>query len=103
VTFTDGEPKRAGLFELRSIPVTCDQGGTKAFVSTTNVVNVSQREFTYQFRLGPGENAQVGGKLNRRGDKATGVFRASGLDLDSDSTNCTTNGPRYWTATMASN
>lgn len=93
-----GKYTRAGVFELRKIPVKCDEGNTKARVSTQNAVDVTHREFTYKFGFGPGENARVSGKFNRKGNKATGVFRASGLDLDSDSTNCTTNGARDWTA-----
>jgi hypothetical protein len=94
----NGKYTRAGFFELTRIPVKCDQGNTRARVSTQNVVDVSHREFTYKFNFGPGENARVSGKFNRKGNKATGVFRASGLDLDSDSTDCTTNGARDWTA-----
>jgi hypothetical protein len=94
----NGKYTRAGNFELRRIPVKCDEGNTKARVSTSNVVDVVHREFTYKFNFAPGENARVSGKFNRKGNKAEGVFRASGLDLDSDSTNCTTNGARDWTA-----
>jgi hypothetical protein len=93
-----GKYTRAGLFELKRIPVKCDEGNTRARVSTGNVVDVTHREFTYKFNFPAGENARVSGKFNRKGNKATGVFRASGLDLDSDSTNCTTNGARDWTA-----
>jgi hypothetical protein len=95
----NGKYTRAGLFDLQRIPVKCDEGNTRARVRTSNVVDVTHREFTYKFNFGsPDEKARVSGKFNRKGNKATGVFRASGMDLDSDSTNCTTNGPRDWTA-----
>jgi hypothetical protein len=93
-----GKYTRAGLFDLDRIPVKCDQGNDKAFLSTGNAVDVSHREFTYKFQFGPGENARVSGKFNRKGNKATGIVRASGLDLAADATDCTTNGARDWTA-----
>ena len=69
-----GKYARAGLFDFDRIPVKCDEGNDKAFISTSNAVDVSNRKFEYQFGFS---------------DLAPG---------DTDSTNCTTTGPREWTA-----
>lgn len=99
----NGKYTRAGLFNLDRIPVNCDVGSNKAFISTQNVVDVSnKRKFSYKFTFG-GDNAdasaRVSGRFNRKGNKAEGVVNISKFAPGgTDSTNCTTDGPRDWTA-----
>jgi hypothetical protein len=95
-----GKYTRAGLFDFDRIPVKCDQGNDKAFISTQNVVDVKQRKFSYKFNFGDDGKARVSGKFNRKGNKAKGVVNISDFSPgDTSSTGCTTNGPRDWKAT----
>jgi hypothetical protein len=95
---SSGKYTKAGLFELKRVPMKCSGGvSTLGSFSTANSVNVSSRKFSYTFHLSSG-TAKVSGTFNVAGDKATGTFSASGVNFGSGHTNCTTNGSRTWKA-----
>jgi hypothetical protein len=90
---------KAGYFTIWQVPMKCG-GGTTALGSfdTSSTVNVSsRRKFSYTFHFSTGGTAKVNGKFNRSGSKATGTFKASGVNFSTHS-NCTTNGNRKWRA-----
>ena len=67
VKFRDGKPKLAGNFDVSGLLVTCDQGNTRRHISTSNVVSVTHRVFSYRFQ---GFKAKIYGKLNRKGNRS---------------------------------
>jgi len=87
VEFKHGKATRAGLFTLRHIPVTCDQGPGAVGYATQNVVNVKQRKFSYRFSFSVG-NANIKGKISRNGKEASGSTKYGPADPDSEHTNC---------------
>jgi hypothetical protein len=96
-----GKYTRAGLFELKGIPVKCNNGTTtRAHLSTSNAVDVTNRHFTYTFNFGPSDpaTAKVSGQFNRKGNKATGTFTLSHATYNANHQNCGTKGSRDWTA-----
>ena len=96
-----GKYTRAGYFELEHIPVKCDNGTTtRSHLSTSHIVNVTSRRFSYTFNFGPTDpaKAKVTGHFNRKGNKATGTFTLSGATYNSTHQNCGTRGARDWTA-----
>jgi hypothetical protein len=98
VQFNNGKPRLAGLFVLRQIPVTCDEGDTLAGYSTKNAVNVTnKRKFTYQFNFGQAGTARISGRISKNGKRASGVTTAN-IDLSPTDNNCTTGGPLRWNA-----
>jgi hypothetical protein len=98
VQFINGKPRAAGLFELRRVPVTCDEGDTLAGYSTDNGVNVTRkRKFTYQFNFGVAGTARISGRISRNGKRASGTTTFA-ADLNPTLNNCTTGGPRNWNA-----
>ncbi|MGH2926432.1 MAG: hypothetical protein ACRDK1_10735 [Solirubrobacterales bacterium] len=98
-TKSGGDFTKAGLFSFVRVPLNCSGGSsTLGSFSTNNSVNVSsRRKFSYVFHFSSGGTATVTGKFNQAGDKATGTFKASGVNF-STRTNCTTNGERDWRA-----
>jgi hypothetical protein len=98
VQFNNGKPRFAGLFELRQIPVSCDEGETLAGYTTDNVVNVTnKRKFTYRFNFGQAGTARISGRISKSGKRASGITTAN-VDLSPTDNNCTTGGPRRWNA-----
>jgi hypothetical protein len=98
VQFTHGKPKRAGLFELRNIPVTCDGGDRTVGYSTGNVVNVTRkRKFTYRFNFSFDGTARITGRISKSGKRASGTTAFTAAELPPE-TNCTTGGPLRWNA-----
>jgi hypothetical protein len=97
--FKHGKPKRAGHFDLGKMPVSCTGGDTTLIASTDNVVRVRKRKFHYDF-TGGGSDAVgiVRGKFNRKGNEASGTFKAEHVDLGGGFNDCTTDGQRGWTA-----
>jgi hypothetical protein len=93
---------RAGLFAFRKIPVRCRGGKTaKVFFSTDNAVDVKRRKFSYGFHFGSSGTGRVRGRFLGRGNRARGIVNVVSLDPNGprgDRKDCTTNGPRGWTA-----
>jgi|SRR6185295_1356240 len=88
----------AGLFSVKRVPVTCDEGDTKySHAPTENAVHIKHRRFHYDFATGTAV-ARITGRFNRRFSKARGKFRVADVDVDKSFTNCTTSDSRRWTA-----
>ena len=77
-----GKYTRAGLFELKRIPLKCDGGTTtKGHFNTSKAVDVTHRSFHYNFNFGADGTARIAGHFNRKGNKATGTFNVPSVDF----------------------
>ena len=97
-----GKYTRAGVFESREDPGEVRQRhDDEGHLSTNNVVDVTNRHFTYTFSFGSGDpaKAKVSGHFNRKGNKATGTFTLSSVNFNPTHQNCGTKGARDWTPT----
>jgi hypothetical protein len=98
VQFINGKPRAAGNFELRRVPMTCDDGDHLIRWGTDNGVNVTnQRRFTYRFDFGELGTAQISGRISKNGTRASGATSFAS-DVPPNLTNCTTGGARRWNA-----
>ena len=96
----DGKPKKAGAFKVGPVRVSCDEGNTPLSARMDDFVRVRHRKFHTAIIggiAGVGGRVSISGKFNRKGNKAHGEFKAVNVDFGGR-LNCTTNGPRDWTA-----
>ena len=95
-----GTPKKAGAFNVGPVPVSCDEGKTPLSARMDDFVRVRHRKFHTAIIggiAGAGGRVSISGKFSRSGNRAHGEFKVVNVDFGSH-LNCTTNGPRDWTA-----
>ena len=89
-----GVPKSAGYFTFSHIPVQCDGARGGVNFSYNDIVPVTDRKFSYVFHS---FKARFNGTIKTNGTKAFGKV-SYGPNPLSGHTNCTTGGPKAWTA-----
>jgi hypothetical protein len=97
--FKHGELRKAGAFSLGYLEVDCAQGieGFEVKFKSDDFVRVKRREFHYDFADGRRPTARVKGTFNQERNEAQGKFTVDHVKIG-PARNCTTNGPREWTA-----
>ena len=95
VTFRHGKPRSATNFQF-NVPIHCSDGasGGRSF-SYHGVRPVVHRKFSHTFKA---FKARFNGTIKRRGHRASGIV-SYGPNSISGHPNCTSGGPRSWTAT----
>ncbi|MSO41630.1 MAG: hypothetical protein EXQ70_07030 [Solirubrobacterales bacterium] len=91
------QPVRMTYFQSYIVPLSCDEGNTFLESGTGELhpgVKLTKGRFSYSY-----DNVTFGGKVTKQGMKAAGTYEVSSFDVPSSSlSNCSTDGPRKWTA-----
>jgi hypothetical protein len=89
-------PHRVDYFEFHIVPVSCNEDDTFLTETRDTSIKIKKGQWTYVHPDGTGRFA---GEMRKKGTRATGIYKRRNVDFPTSGlTDCTTQGPRSWSA-----